>query len=129
MQFETDEIIKELGIENLSENKQSEILDELDERVGAKISEGLTEQQENEYQAIIDNDERVIDAWLEQNLSDYKESDVYKALVEDPELERDSITPEKIIASIAWVEKNIPNVQDIVKSVAEEYKVELSGEA
>lgn len=125
MNFDTEDIVKELGIGELSPKEREEILDELDVRTGAAISEKLDERQLEEYQGIIDGNQTIIDAWLDQNVPDYKNSAIYKEVQagfsDDPE----KIPGDKVVASIAWIEKNVPDIKEIVDSVREEYKEEL----
>ena len=80
--------------------------------MGEAISETLTEQQLTEYQAIIDNDESVIDAWLDQNIPAYKTHPLYEELTSGDENDAS-----KMFASIAWIEVNVPDRQKIIESV------------
>lgn len=120
-----EEMIEQLEIGDLSPEDQKSALDLLDSKIGEEIVKSLDEQQLNEYDAIIDGDQRVIDAWLDQNYSDYKTSPVYEeaqaAFEDDPE----GVPPEVVVASTAWVEKNVPNLPEIVENVIEKYKQEF----
>lgn len=119
---ENDYIIQKLGIQQLDTATQESHIVEVRTLVGEKISASLTEQQLNEYEAIINADDDVIQAWLEQNTPEYKNSAAYKELEagyhDDPERN----DPDKLYANLAWVEKNVPNRQQIVDSVLAEYK-------
>lgn len=126
MQFDAEDIIKRLGIESLSADEQEEIIDTLNERIGASISMSLTEQQINEYQAIIDGRQVVIDAWLDQNLPNYKDTEVYKEVQAGFESDPEKVPGDKVVASIAWVEKNVPNKESIVAKAIEDFSRELS---
>ena len=126
MQFDAEDIIKRLGIESLPADEQEEIIDTLNERIGASISMSLTEQQINEYQAIIDGRQVVIDAWLDQNLPNYKDTEVYKEVLAGFESDPEKVPGDKVVASIAWVEKNVPNKESIVAKAIEDFSRELS---
>lgn len=125
MNFDTEDIIRQLGIESLPPDEQDKILDELDDRTGEAISQTLSDRQLTEYQAIIDGNQTVIDAWLDQNFPDYKDSSIYKEVQAGFSTDPAKVPGDKVVASIAWVQKNVPNVQEIIKSVLEKYKEEL----
>jgi hypothetical protein len=117
-------IIERLGAGTLSEQLQSDILDEVRVLIGKAISEGLTEQQMNEYQAIIDDHEIAIDLWLKQYAPQYKESAVYQQFVEGFEADPEHNRPEKLFANLAWVELNVPNVKEITNKVIDDFKAQ-----
>lgn len=126
MNFDTEDIVKRLGIENLSASEREEILDELDVRTGAAVAKILDDRQLREYQAIIDGNQTVIDAWLDQNLPDYKDSAVYKEVQAGFSSDPEKVPGDKVVASIAWIEKNVPNIKEIVEATLIEYKEELA---
>ena len=74
MEF-NDEFLQEMGLSAMPENQKQEFLDyiqeELEVRIGERISKGLTEVQLNEFDLITDQAEAT--KWLEQNRPDYRE--------------------------------------------------------
>ncbi len=124
--YERDDIIEKLGIQEWPEDKQNEVLEVATHRIGLAVTENLTEAQFNEYQSIVDDDEAVIFAWLEQNIPEYKQSPVFQefenSVDDDPERNR----PEKLFASIAWIQMNVPNVQELIEKALTAYREELS---
>jgi hypothetical protein len=115
-------IIKRLGAETLSAELQNDILEAVRVLIGEAISEGLSEQQVNEYEAIIDDHEIAIDLWLKQHVPNYKDSVVYQQFVEGYEEDPEHNRPEKLFANLAWVELNVPNVKGITNKVIDEFK-------
>ncbi len=124
-----EQFIEKLAIGNLPKEKQDSILEELNFRVGAAMMETLSEQQQNEYEAIINADQTVIDAWLTQHLPGYKETSLYKEVAEGYEEDPEHIDPAKVVASVGWVELNVPNYQEITNKVIETYKAELASDS
>lgn len=124
--FQRDELIEQLGIQNLPEDEQNEAVEVATHRIGLAVTATLSEAQFNEYQAIVDDTTEVIDAWLASNVPDYKDSVVFQQFeegyAEDPEKNR----PEKLFASVAWIQKNVPNVQELITKALEDYKQELA---
>lgn len=123
--YNRDDIIKQLGIESLPEEKQNEIVEGATLRLGNAVMEGLTEQQFNEYQDIVNDDASVIDAWLAANVPDYKSSPVYQAFEEGYDADPEKNRPEKLFASIAWIQSNVPNVETLITDTLADYKKEL----
>ena len=74
MQFD-DNFLQEMGLQAMPEDKKQAFLDyiqeELEVRIGARISKGLTETQLNEFDMI--NDPLEAAKWLEKNRPDYRE--------------------------------------------------------
>ncbi len=74
MQFD-EQFLQEMGLSAMPEDQKQAFLDyvqeELEVRIGERISKGLTETQLNEFDAITDQAEAA--AWLERNRPDYRE--------------------------------------------------------
>ena len=74
MQFD-DNFLQEMGLSAMPEGQKQEFLDyiqeELEIRIGERISKGLTEVQLNEFDMITDQAEAA--KWLEKNRPDYRE--------------------------------------------------------
>lgn len=121
--MDDQELIVELGIENLSPAQQAEVIDELTMKIGEALAADLTEKQLEEFQAIIDGDDEVINAWLAENDPDYTTSEVYQELVEDA----DDVAPEKMYAYTAWIGVNKPDFQDTVERAKADIKAREKG--
>ena len=74
MQFD-DKFLQEMGLSAMPESQKQAFLDyvkeELEVRIGERISKGLTETQLNEFDMITDPEEAA--KWLEKNRPDYRE--------------------------------------------------------
>ena len=74
MQFD-DNFLQEMGLQAMPEEQKQAFLDyvqeELEVRIGERISKGLTEAQLSEFDAITDQTEAA--RWLEQNRPDYRD--------------------------------------------------------
>lgn len=74
MQFD-EKFLQEMGLSAMPEDQKRKFLDyiqeELEIRIGEKISKGLTEAQLNEFDKITDQAEAA--KWLEINRPDYRE--------------------------------------------------------
>lgn len=119
-------IIDTLGISDWDEAKKEPVLTEATQRIGKTLLGELDDAQRNEYNAIIDDDHAVIDAWLDQNVPDFKDNPVYKAIEEGYEADPEKNNPAKLFATIAWIQLTIPNVQELINQTLANYKQELS---
>ena len=74
MQFD-EKFLQEMGLQAMPEDQKQKFLDyvqeELEVRIGERISKGLTETQLNEFDMITDPAEAA--KWLEKNRPDYRE--------------------------------------------------------
>lgn len=74
MQFD-EKFLQEVGLSAMPENQKQAFLryvqEELEVRIGERISKGLTEVQLNEFDMITDQTEAA--KWLEKNRPDYRE--------------------------------------------------------
>lgn len=70
-----ESFLQEMGLQAMPEDQKQEFLDyiqeELEVRIGERISKGLTEAQLSEFDAIVDSTEAA--KWLERNRPDYRE--------------------------------------------------------
>ncbi len=70
-----EQFLQEMGLSAMPEDQKQAFLDyvqeELEIRIGERISKGLTETQLNEFDMITDQEEAA--KWLEKNRPDYRE--------------------------------------------------------
>ena len=121
-----DQLITELGIEMLTAEEQQHAIDELNMRVGEAIIGGLSEEQVNEYEAIINGNQEVITSWLQTNDPSYADTIAYQQLAEGFEDDPERVPADKVYASMAWVEKNNPSFGETVARIKQELKDSLN---
>lgn len=123
-----EDLITELGLEHLTTDQQQDIIDELSVRIGQELLGQLTQTQIDEYEAIINGEQPVIDAWLAANDPEYKETVAYQELSvgydEDPE----KVPADKVYASMAWVEKNSPQLAETVATIKADIKARVAAQ-
>jgi len=119
-------IVEALEIADWDAEKREPVVVEATMRIGNALLDSLTEQQYNEYQAIINDDQAVIDAWLSQNVPDYKDNLVYQEIEQNQDSDPEHNNPSKLFASIAWVQSTVPDFQDRVADTLATYKQELA---
>lgn len=124
--YDSEQIIGKLGIQDWPADRRDQVVEVATYRIGNAVTEQMTDQQLDEYEAIIDDDHAVIDAWLAQNEPDYKNSPIYQEIEAGYEADPEKNNPAKLFASIAWIQKNVPDVQGVIDRTLEEYRQELS---
>jgi len=119
-------IIDTLEIADWPADKREATVVEATMRIGNALLDALSDQQYNEYKAIIDDNQDVINAWLEQTIPDYKENPVYKEIEAGYDADPEQNNPAKLFATIAWLQVNVPDLQERIAKSLELYKQELS---
>ena len=125
-----DKFLDEIGLGDLPDDQKraflQHIYEELELRVGTKLSDGLSDQQLQEFEKVIDRDQGVIETWLSANVQDYANDEVFKRMqaalkldVADPALKAEYVATK-------WLEVNRPDYRDVVKSVLDELKSEIT---
>ncbi len=124
-----DKFLEEIGLNSMPEEQKKPFLqhiyDELELRVGTKLSDGMSDEQLSEFESIIDRKEDVIVEWLEKHAAEYHNDGVFLQLqtatgldVNDPNLRAE-------YAATKWLEVNRPDYKDVVVQVLENLKQEV----
>ncbi|MEO5691053.1 MAG: DUF5663 domain-containing protein [Candidatus Saccharimonadales bacterium] len=128
-----DNFLTDVGLESLPEDQKKAFLqhiyEELELRVGTKLSEGLNEQQMSEFESFVDQDEDKVRNWFTANMADYASRQDFVQLSQAaPEG-----TPELAIlceyGSLKWLEFNRPDYRSVVAEELETLKKEISSNA
>lgn len=129
--FQLDEkFLNELGLGSMpAEQKDAflkHIYDELELRVGTKLSEGLSEEQLTEFEKIIDRDQSAIQNWVRVNSPDYINDPMFVRLQQATNLDAGDTGLLAEYAATKWLEVNRPDYRDVVANVLEELKKEIT---
>lgn len=121
-----DSFLESVGLGGLPADQKGGFLqyaqDQLEIRIGEKMSNTLTDQQLDEFEKIIDNDQETMSRWLAA-AGDYKNSEVYQKLIsvagaDSPEVENDFVTA-------IWLNRNCPQYQQIIDESISEIRSEI----
>lgn len=122
--------LEEIGLGSLPEAQKKAFLahtqEELETRVGARMSDGLTPAQIAEFEHIIEGDEATIKKVITEDNMDYKNDRLYRLLIERAGFQEGSKELDSEYASVKWLTKNRPDYQQIVAGVAKQLKEEIS---
>jgi hypothetical protein len=130
--FKLDEkFLEDIGLNDLPEEQKKPFLqhiyDELELRVGTKLSDGLSDEQLEEFESIIDRQDATITAWLAKYSPDYVNDVVFIGLQKATNLEVTNINLKSEYAATKWLEINRPDYKQVVAQVLEELKKEVVG--
>lgn len=124
-----DKFLDDLGLNSLPEEQKKPFLqhiyDELELRVGTRLSEGLTDEQLDEFEAIIDHKDEVVNPWIERFVPDYKQQDSFQRLVAELNVPADSQQAKAEYAATRWLELNRPNYRQVVSETLDALKNEI----
>ncbi|TAL14922.1 hypothetical protein EPN95_01695 [Patescibacteria group bacterium] len=126
-----DKFLEEVGLANMPEEQKKPFLqhiyDELELRVGTKLSEGMTDAQLEEFESIIDRKEDIITAWLAQHVPDYHNDQAFGRIQQATGLDINDPGLRAEYTATKWLEVNRPDYRDVVAAVLDELKKEISG--
>ena len=119
-----ERFLAEVGLQNLPEPQKealvAEIQVELENRVGEKMSEGMTPEQLEEFDGIMRKDRNVMIRFLSK-LGDYRQDEIYqKYNVTEGTLE---ILGEYL--SVKWIQLNRPDYAKVAQDIESEFKQEI----
>lgn len=124
-----DKFLQDVGLGDLPEDQKQAFLDtfreQLELRVGTKLSDGLSDSQLEEFESFIDRNDERVNAWLSANVPNYAEDAIYQQLKAGAP---DNI-PENVVlaeyASLKWLGMNRPDYRQVVAATLEELKSEI----
>lgn len=126
-----DQFLQDIGLADLPEEQKKPFLqhvyDQLEYRVGVRLSEGMTDAQLEEFESIIDKKPDVIDAWVAQYAPAYTTDDLFLKIHSASGLTATDPLVKSEYAATKWLEVNRPDYRDVVAATLAELKQEISG--
>ena len=124
-----DKFLQDVGLGDLPEEQKKAFLDhfreQLELRVGTRLSEGLSDGQLEEFESFIDRKDDRVNSWLVSNVPNYAEDAIYQQL----KAGAPANIPENIIraeyVSLKWLGLNRPDYRQVVAATMEELKAEI----
>ena len=123
-----EKFLEEVGLSTLTENKKAEFIaktqEELENRIGEKMSEGMTIDQLREFEGIMNNDRNTMIRVLSQ-IGDYRKDELYQKLLKRHNVTEGTLEILGEFLSVKWIQINRPDYAVITKNVTEELKNEI----
>jgi len=124
-----DKFLADIGLNEMPEDQKKPFLqhiyDELELRVGTKLSDGMTDVQLEEFESIIDKVDTVIVGWLAKNAPDYHNDAGFLQLQKTTQLDVNDPGLRSEYAATKWLEVNRPDYKSVVSQVLGEIKSEV----
>ena len=121
------QFLEEVGLSAMPEEQQGAFLEhvqgQLEEKVGEKIVEGLTDEQLEEARLILTGDAAAIDQVLAET-PEYENDPAYQGFI-DAGMVAGSPELKEQFATYKWLEKNKPDYQETVQSIMDQLKQDI----
>ena len=117
MQQIDEKFLDDCGLAALSLEDRGSLIDLLRDQlatsVGRRLSDGMTEEQLEEFSEITERNPRVVDGWLAQHAPDHGDDELFlKIAAENPDRFPADLRAE--YAATAWLRLNRPDYRDVV---------------
>lgn len=124
-----DKFLQELGLENLPEEQKKAFLEhiysQLELRVGARLSDGLSDAQLSEFEAFVDRNQDRVHSWINAYAPAYATDPSFLQLRDKAPQGTDPLIILAEYASLKWLSINRPDYKQVVAEVLEELKQEI----
>ncbi len=125
-----DQFLSDIGLADLPEEQKKPFLqhvyDQLEYRVGVRLSEGMSDAQLEEFEAIIDRKEDVVNSWIQAHAPGYAAEEVFQKIQQASGLAANNPALKAEYAATKWLEVNRPDYRDVVAQTLDELKAEIS---
>jgi len=125
-----DKFLEDIGLNELPEEQKKPFLqhiyDELELRVGTRLSDGMSDEQLKEFESIIDHNDDVINNWLSINATDYYNDAGFIQLQKTTGLDVNDSNLKAEYTATKWLELNRPDYRDVVSQILDGLKKEVS---
>ena len=123
-----ENFLRETGLGDLDEMQRTAFIEEaqrlLENRIGEKLSEGLSLEQLEEFDGIMKKDKNVMIKAL-AILGDYRIDEVYQNLLKRYGVTEGTVDILSEYLSVKWIQTNRPNYAEVSRQVFEELKQEV----
>ncbi len=113
-----DKFLQSVGLGDLPADQKQAFLqhtyETLEERVGTRLAESLSEAQLEEFEGFATHNEEKINAWLAEHVPGYAEEEDYKRLAASAPENVPPLVVAAEFASVRWLGINSPNYREVV---------------
>lgn len=124
-----DNFLQQVGLGDLPDDQKQAFLayfrEQLEFRVGTKLSEGLSDAQLSEFEAFIDRNMDITNQWIANNAADYQNDPVYQKLKGGAPASASDNDILAEYASLRWLSLNRPDYRDVVAATMDELRQEV----
>lgn len=125
-----DQFLSDVGLGSLPDEQKKPFLqhvyEQLEYRVGIRLSEGMSDAQLEQFEAIIDRRPEVINAWIAQFVPQYQSDELFLKIQQSSGMAGDDPALLAEYAATKWLEVNRPDYRDVVARTLSELKAEIA---
>ena len=124
-----DKFLQDVGLGELPADQKQAFLDhfreQLELRVGTRLSDGLSDAQLEEFESFIDRNEEKVNGWITANVTDYQNDQIYQQLKSGAPENIPQLVVLSEYASLKWLGINRPDYREVVSQTMDELKREI----
>lgn len=124
-----DKFLADIGLNDLPDDQKQAFLqhiyEELELRVGTKLSDGLSDEQLEQFEKVIDRDQATIDGWLAQYSPNYETDEIFTRMQQATGMDPNDPSLKAEYVATKWLEVNRPDYRQVVAQVLDELKREI----
>jgi hypothetical protein len=124
-----DKFLQDVGLGELPADQKQAFLDhfreQLELRVGTRLSDGLSDAQLEEFESFIDRNEEKVNGWITANVPDYQNDQIYQQLKSGAPENIPQLVVLSEYASLKWLGINRPDYREVVSQTMDELKREI----
>ncbi len=124
-----DQFLQDVGLADLPEEQKKPFLqhvyDQLEYRVGVRLSEGMSDAQLEEFESIIDRKPEAIETWVAQHAPNFTSDELYLKIQSTSGIPAGDPRIKAEYAATKWLEVNRPDYRDVVASTLDALKQEI----
>ena len=124
-----NDFLAEVGLQDMPEERKKAFLehvqDELEVRVGEKISDEMTLEQVKEFEQVVSNDQEAIRKMVLDMKQDFRQDETYKQILKRHGVSQGNWEILAEYLSVKWIQNNCPNYREIVTEAKERLKNEI----
>lgn len=123
-----DQFMEEVGLGSMADDKKQAFMkhaqDELELRVGEKMSETMTLTQLEEFDRLVGSDRGTMIKMLSK-IGDYQADEIYQNLLKKRGVTEGNMEILAEYLSVKWIQQNRPDYAEVAKEVAKQLKNEI----
>ncbi len=125
-----DQFLIDVGLGAMPEEQKKPFLqhvyEQLEYKVGIRLSEGMSDAQLEEFEAIIDRKEEAVNNWIQAHAPGYAAEEMFQRIQQTSGLAADNPALKAEYAATKWLEVNRPDYRDVVAATLDELKQEIT---
>ena len=121
-----ESFLEGLGLESMNEDDKKNFLeyvqDQMELRIGERISSDMDNEKQDEFAKLADGDEAITNE-VKMRYPHFEDDEVYTSILDSSDGNKEIATNQ--YATLKWLEENCPNYQEVVRKTIDEIRKEI----